>query len=217
MQRLHIPVLLIICVAGILSCNPKTPKDREKAPPPVEIRDSGSSKLPDTITPYTPPDISPMDMCYFPVNYPKLKMAKAINTLPLARIIYSRPHLEGRKLFEGILKYGEPWRLGANEATEIDLYTTDASIQGKKIKAGRYVLYCIPEPGQWTIVFNTNLDCWGLHPDPSKDIARFVIPVKQISTRVEYFTMMFEKTVAGADIIMAWENTEARLPVRFIE
>jgi Protein of unknown function (DUF2911) len=214
MRRNHIPVVLIACLAGIFSCNTNTSKEREQVPVPVTLNDTGSSKAADTITPYTQPDISPMDMCYYPVNYPKLKMAKAINTPPLARMIYSRPHLEGRKLFEGILKYGEPWRLGANESTEFDIYT-DVTIQAKKIKAGRYILYCIPEPDQWTIVINTNLDCWGLHPDPSKDIARFVIPVKQISTRVEYFTMMFEKTATGADLIMAWENTEARLPVQF--
>ena len=164
--------------------------------------------------PYSVVDISPMDMSYYPVDYPQLKMVKAISTLPLARVVYSRPHLQGRQLFHDVLKYGEQWRLGANESTELDLYI-DAFIQDKKIKAGRYVLYCIPQPDNWTIIINSNLDSWGLHPDSTKDIARFIIPVKKTANHLEYYTMIFEKTSAGAALLMAWDNLEARLPFRF--
>ena len=41
---------------------------------------------------------------------------------PMAKLVYSRPHLQGRKLFHDVLNFDEPWRLGANEATEIDFY-----------------------------------------------------------------------------------------------
>jgi hypothetical protein len=164
--------------------------------------------------PYKIIDISPMDMSYYPDDYPLQKMANAIKTLPLLRVIYSRPHLQGRKLFQDLLKYGEPWRLGANESTELDIYT-DAYIQDKKIKAGRYVLYCIPQPDNWTIIINSNIDSWGLHPDSTKDIGRFIIPVKQTANHLEYYTMIFEKTNNGADLLMAWGNLEARLPLKF--
>ena len=143
-----------------------------------------------------------------------LKMSNTISTEPLARIIYSRPHLQGRQLFHGLLKYGEAWRLGANESTELDLYT-DAFIQDKKIKAGRYVLYCIPEADHWAIIINSNIDSWGLHPDSTKDIVQFIIPLKQTANHLEYYTMIFEKTNTGAELLMAWDNLEARLPFRF--
>jgi hypothetical protein len=178
-------------------------------------KDSSKIKAPGkNENPYAIVDISPMDMSYYPADYPILKMTKAINTNPLARVIYSRPHLQGRQLFHDLLKYGEPWRLGANESTELDLYT-DALIQDKKIKAGRYVLYCIPEPDNWTIIINSNIDSWGLHPDSTKDIARFIIPVKQTANHLEYYTMIFEKTGDGAELLMTWDNLEARLPFRF--
>jgi hypothetical protein len=159
-------------------------------------------------------DISPMDMSYFPEDYPKLKMTKQAVQPPLARIIYSRPHLQGRHIFHEVLKYAEPWRMGANESTELDLYS-DATIQGKKIPAGRYVLYCIPQEHTWTIILNSNIDSWGLEPDPAKDIARFNIAVKTNPFSLEYFTMVFQKTVAGADLLMAWDNVEGRLPISF--
>ncbi len=167
-----------------------------------------------TVNPYALVDVSPMDMSYCPDDYPKLKMADSINIPPIARVIYSRPHLQGRKLFHDVLKYGERWRLGANEATELDLYR-DINVQGRKIKAGRYVLYCIPQPAKWTIIFNSNIDSWGLKSDSTKDIVRFDAPVKQIPYHLEYFTMIFDKTGKGADLVMAWDDLEARLPINF--
>ena len=113
-----------------------------------------------------------------------------------------------------MLSYNEPWRLGANEATEIDFYK-DATIQGKKIKAGRYILYCIPENEKWTNVINNNNDSWGLQPDTSQDIARFQIPVTTTTSSLEYFTMYFKQLNAGAELVMAWDYLEARLPMSF--
>ncbi len=167
-----------------------------------------------SINPFDPTDVSPMDMSYFPVDYPQMKMSKATSALPKARIIYSRPHLGGRRLFQNLLKYGEPWRLGANEATEIDFYN-EVTIQNKKIKAGRYVLYCIPEKETWTIVLNNNIDSWGLHPDASQDIARFQIPVTIKEDPLEFFTMYFEEKNNAVDLVMEWDHLEAHLPITF--
>ena len=180
--------------------------------------DTNNTRRPDTqqvpANTYTNVDASPMDMIYYPVDYPKLKMGDSISTPPEARIIYSRPHLQGRHLFTQILKYGEPWRLGANESTELQLFK-DIQVMDKKVKAGRYILYCIPQPDKWTIVLNSNIDTWGLHQDSTKDVARFTVPASKTHTRLEYFTMSFEKTKAGTDLLMGWDDAEARLPMKF--
>ena len=192
-------------------------RNNEKKPVENNIVSKDSSGIKPPVkneNPYKIVDISPMDMSYCPDDFPISKMGNTVNTLPLARVVYSRPHLQGRKLFTNLQKYGEQWRLGANESTELDLYK-DAFIQDKKIKAGRYVLYCIPQPDNWTIIINSNIDSWGLHPDSTKDISHFVIPVKQTSNQLEYYTMIFQKTDAGYDLLMAWDNLEARLPFKF--
>ena len=212
---MKIPALFyLICIVSF-SCNTGEKDKKASAITGNKPDSTAFLKTEPSVNPYAAVDISPMDMSYYPADYPKLKMAKAITTNPLARVIYSRPHLQGRHIFHEVLKYGEPWRLGANESTELDLYT-DAGIQDKKIKAGRYVLYCIPEPDKWTIVLNSNIDSWGLQPDPEKDIARFTIPVTQTNTSLEYFTIIFQKTDGGADLLMAWDKIEARLPFRFL-
>ena len=83
-------------------------------------------------------DKSPMDMSYYPVNYPvsKIQPNKVLEPL-VARVIYGRPQKLGRKVFEELVKKGDLWRLGANEATEIEFFR-EVKIGGKKIKKGRY-------------------------------------------------------------------------------
>ncbi len=213
MQRIVSYLFFPCCFLLFIGCGNKKNEAEEK--PGTSSPDTSRINIvANKVNPYAIVDVSPMDISYFPVEYPILKMENRINTPPLARIVYSRPHLQGRKLFQNLLKLEEPWRLGANESTELDLYT-DATIQDNKIKAGRYVLYSIPQADSWTIILNTNIDSWGLHPDSTKDIARFIIPVKKTSNRIEYYTMVFEKTNNGADILMAWDDLEARLPVKF--
>ncbi len=211
--------LWFICFL-LFSCNnkkgnkPKDPVDTTGVNNTIKKDSSPVTGQNRSLDTYAPVDVSPMDMSYFPVDYPKLKMTKRTTASPLARVVYSRPHLQGRKLFHGLLKYGEAWRLGANEATELDLYT-DVTIQDKKIKAGRYILYSIPEQGKWIIVVNSNIDSWGLAPDPSKDIARFSVPITETGNSIEFFTMIFQPTATGADLLMAWDNVEAKLPITF--
>ena len=208
--RLFVAFLLsIVCY----SCNNGKEKNAETKTGKKEDT-INQAKQQIAVNPYDPIDISPMDMTYYPAEYPKLKMTKAITDPPVARVIYSRPHLQGRQLFQDLLKYDEPWRLGANESTELQLYR-DVSIQNKKIKAGRYVLYCIPHRDNWTIILNTNIDSWGLQPDSTKDIASFSISVKQTNLHLEYYTMIFEKIDNGAELVMGWDDLEARLSINF--
>jgi hypothetical protein len=180
-----------------------------------------TEKKPDTAIVHTPPanpyasiDISPMDMSYFPVNYSQRKMTHDITTPPVMRVIYSRPHRQGRAIFGSLLKYGERWRLGANEASEIEFFQ-NVTIQDKKVSAGRYVIYCIPYPDKWTIILNNDLYTWGLKIDSTKDLMHFDIPIKKTSTDFEYFTAVFKPIINGAELVMAWDDTEGRLPINF--
>lgn len=166
--------------------------------------------------PYSPIDVSPMDMSYFPEDYPVLKMSDKVTGLPMARVIYSRPHKQGRKIFGTLLIYGEPWRLGANEATEIEFFQP-VKIQNKSIATGKYILYCIPQKDKWTMVLNTNLYSWGLKLDPTKDVYKFDIPIQVKPQSVEYFSMVFQKADGGANLVMAWDNVEAKLPIQYLK
>lgn len=168
---------------------------------------------------YATADQSPMDMSYFPAGYPLQKMAgKDSSAAPIARVIYSRPHKKGRQVFgdseKSLCRYGRPWRLGANEATEIEFFRA-VKINGKDVPAGRYVMYCIPYVDHWTIVLNKNLYTWGLHMDTTKDFLKADIPTMELNPALEDFTMVFLPSDGGTELLMAWDNVKAILPIIF--
>jgi hypothetical protein len=59
-------------------------------------------------------------MCYYPNNYPVLKIQDKVTEFAVARVTYSRPQ-NGRHFWRPG-RYGKVWRLGANEATEIEFF-----------------------------------------------------------------------------------------------
>jgi len=154
-------------------------------------------------------------MSYYPADYPVLKISDKASEGPLVRIIYGRPQKNGRLVFGSLVEYGKVWRLGANEATEIEFYK-DVTISNKKVKKGRYTLYAIPEPGSWTVIINKDTDTWGAFKyDTKNDILRTSVPVIQVKEPVETLSITFVKTDSGCDLLVAWDNTEILLPVLF--
>ena len=203
--------VLQLFAVGMLSCN------FNKVNPGSSTGSSDTLKSAETVNPYVSSDQSPMDMSYYPNDYPVLKMNGTDSTSLVARVIYSRPQKKGRVIFgtgsRALREYGKAWRLGANEATEIEFFK-DVIINGRKIDKGRYIIYCIPYPEKWTIILNTNLYTWGLHTDQSKDIFKVDIPVELQAPALEEFTMVFEKATYGTNLIMAWDNVKATLRIR---
>ncbi len=160
-------------------------------------------------------DKSPMDMSYYPDRYPVLKIQDKITEPLIARVIYSRPQKNGRVIFGELLEYGKVWRLGANEATEIEFYT-DVKINDIKVKKGRYTMYCIPNIEKWTIIINKETDTWGSFKyDEKNDLLRVDIPLQNQTEITEAFVMAFEKTATGANLVIAWDNIKLNLPIAF--
>lgn len=156
-------------------------------------------------------DPSPADIVYYPLNAPKAKAGDA--TKPIIKVIYSRPQKKGREIFGMLEQYGNVWRFGANENTEIRFFEK-ATIGGKKIKAGTYSLFAIPNKDVWTIILNKQTDKWGAFTyDASKDVVRVNVPVKALSKPIEYFSITFAPRPNGATLIAAWDKTQVELPI----
>jgi hypothetical protein len=162
-----------------------------------------------------PLDKSPMDMCHYPANYPVLKVQNKATEPLVARVIYSRPQKNGRTVYGELVEYGKVWRMGANEATEIELYK-DVKIGFTKVKRGRYSVYAIPHPDKWTIILNKETDIWGAFQyDQKKDILRTDIPIVKQQGSVETFSMEFEKINGGANLVVLWDDVKASIPFTF--
>jgi hypothetical protein len=162
-------------------------------------------------------DKSPMDMSYWPANYPILKMSGKAKDQPIARIIYGRPLKNNRIIFGGIIKYNEMWRLGANEATEIETFRT-LKIGGKILAKGRYTVYCLPTENKWTIIINKDNFCWGNFTyDIKKDLIRTDIDLEKNTEAVEAFTIYFDDTKNGANLIFLWDDIKTSLPIVLVD
>ena len=166
-----------------------------------------------------PMDKSPMDMCYFPVDYPVLKIQHKADAPLIARIIYGRPQKNNRSIFGDLVPYDMIWRMGANEATELELYK-DVLINNKVVAKGRYTLYAIPLEDKWTIIVNKETDIWGAFKyDSGKDVVRMDVPVQKQAEPLEAFTMFFEKATIGTgfNMIASWDTALIALPITVYE
>jgi len=160
-------------------------------------------------------DKSPMDMSYYPAGYPVLKIQDKATEPLMARVAYSRPVRNGRTIFGDLVEFGKVWRLGANEATEIEFFQT-VRIAGARIKKGRYTLYCIPYEEKWTLILNRDTDTWGSFKyDEAKDVTRLDVPVLKQNDITESFSMFFEKSALGASLAIQWDNVRVNLPITF--
>jgi hypothetical protein len=158
-------------------------------------------------------DKSPMDMSYFPAEYPILKTQNKATAPPIARVVYSRPQKDNRIVFGNLVEYNKVWRLGANEATEIEFFK-DVTIGGRKILKGRYTIYAIPTETKWTIILNKDTDTWGAFVyDEKKDVLRTDVPVQTLPSVVDAFSMNFNKTDKGMELFIAWDTASVTLPV----
>jgi hypothetical protein len=134
-------------------------------------------------------------------------------------IPYSRPSVRGRLIFgpkeQGALQpYGEYWRLGANESTEIT-FSRDVIFNGQQVKKGTYRTYAIPGPQEFEIILNTELGEWGYsEADHDFDILRTKVPVQKLDTPVEQYTITLEEITGGIQIIFTWSDTKFVVPVQ---
>lgn len=162
-----------------------------------------------------PVDKSPLDMSYYPKDYPVLKAQGKGKDGPTARIIYSRPQKNGRSVFGELVHYNEIWRIGANENTELEFYK-DVTIGGKKVAKGRYSVFCIPNTTSWTVIINKDTDCWGAFKyDTKKDVLRTIVPITSITTAVESFSAYFEPSITnGFNLVFSWDNVRCALPIK---
>lgn len=134
------------------------------------------------------------------------------------KLIYSQPQKRGRDIFGKLVPYGEVWRTGANEATEIT-FTKDLLVNTTIVKAGTYSLFTIPDKDNWTIILNNELGLWGSYNYNSKlDLLRFQVPVQLLNDVVfESFTITFDQKGDKAEILFMWDTVKVSFLIQYIE
>lgn len=162
-------------------------------------------------------NVSPMDLVQFP-NMSRLRNFVKEEELeanePQVRVVYSRPTMKGRKIFGELLKYGETWRVGANETTEITFFKP-VEIGGKSIRPGRYGLFANINEGSWEFIIHRNVQSWGhANHDDEDNVVKVTVPTQKTPTTLEALSMTFvDKGNGKLELVVGWENTMASLPI----
>lgn len=133
-----------------------------------------------------------------------------------ATLVYSRPNMNGRKIFGGLVPYGEVWRTGANTVTAL---TTEGEITvaGHSLPAGTYGILTIPTENEWTVIFSKNSQQWGAYTyDQTEDQLRFTVKPQKLANSLETFTIDFSDVAAtSAKLNISWENTKISIDLEY--
>ncbi len=137
-------------------------------------------------------------------------------------IVYGRPYTkdpttgQNRKIWGGLIPYGEVWRTGADEATL--LITQKPIVLGETtIPAGAYTLRTLPnEDGTAKLIINKQVGQWGKGPgsyDKEQDLVRIDLKKEALDSPVDQFTMAISENPSGGGVLkMMWENTAFSTP-----
>ena len=137
----------------------------------------------------------------------------------IVSVQYSRPSVRNRLIFgtkeqKALQPYGEYWRLGANESTEIT-FNKNVFVASKPLVAGTYRIYAIPGAETFELIFNSELGVWGVFdPDPKEDVLKITVPVEKSDVVTEQFTISLLAVGDTTNVNFAWENVKFKMPVR---
>lgn len=126
---------------------------------------------------------------------------------------YSSPRMKGRKIYGGLVPYGEVWRTGANEATTF-VTSSEVEVGGKAVPAGSYTLFTIPNSDKWTLIINKKTGEWGIpYKYESDELARVDMKASPLPSKVEDFTIAYDKNASGCTLRVDWDTTRASVDI----
>ena len=151
------------------------------------------------------------------INTPRFSPATEIKQmvgLTEIEVRYSRRSIRGREIFGNLVPYDKIWRTGADNSTKIS-FTTDVMVDGNTIKAGTYSIFSIPNQNEWTVMFYSDVELWGVPRDWSDDKIVFssTYKVNKINP-VETFTISFDDlTNNDVNMSISWEKSSVDIKI----
>lgn len=134
----------------------------------------------------------------------------------VVKVCYGSPKVRGREIFGGLVPYGSPWRLGANEPTTLHT-TTALSIGGVEVEPGSYALYAVPGMDEWEVVVNGSPDRWGIPINDqvmAHDVGTVTASPEMLEETVESMTIRLEPAGEGsATMTISWAKTRIEVPI----
>ena len=122
-------------------------------------------------------------------------------------INYGRPALQGRDMLSQATP-GTVWRLGMNEATEIETSGT-LVIAGKELRPGKYSLWAkMNGPNAWVLAFHPQTGLWGQPELKSGYIAELPLKLDRTTAPVEVLNIALADKAGEAAVTIQWGATQ---------
>jgi tetratricopeptide (TPR) repeat protein len=121
-------------------------------------------------------------------------------------VTYHRPLAGTRKIWGGIVPYGQVWRAGANENTTIE-FSTPVTVEGQPLAKGIYGLHMMPDTDSWTVIFSKNSSSWGSFTyNQAEDALRVTVKPQPAETH-NALTYDFDEVKPDSAVVkLQWEK-----------
>lgn len=135
-------------------------------------------------------------------------------------IVYGRPYskapnsAEIRKIWGGLVPFGQVWRFGADEATLL-ISPVALDIGGATVPAGVHTLFLLPNAdGSAKLIINKQIGQWGLAYSEAQDLARVDMKKEDVAEQVDQFTIGIQRTQGqpAGTINATWEKVRYSVP-----
>jgi hypothetical protein len=143
---------------------------------------------------------------------PKASVSQRIGLTDIV-VTYNRPVVNKRRIWGGLVPYGEVWRAGANENTTIS-FSTPVTVLGKPLIAGKYGFHVLSTTGDWTLIFSTQNGAWGSFSyDDREDAARVTVKPEAAEFQESLGYTFEDPTRTSVRVVLRWEKLRVSFPV----
>jgi hypothetical protein len=149
-----------------------------------------------------------------PRAVPGAKVSQQVGLTEIG-VDYDCPAVKGRKIWGGVVPYGQVWVMGSSTATKLKI-SRDVTIGDRLVPAGNYWLLAVPGKDAWTIVVNKSPDpvVSAASYKPELDVARVKVAPKATTRRERLMYTFSDLTDDRASLDLEWDTVRVSLPIQ---
>ncbi|HSZ83234.1 MAG TPA: DUF2911 domain-containing protein [Polyangia bacterium] len=149
-----------------------------------------------------------------PRAVPAAKLTQQVGLTEIT-VEYECTAVAGRKIWGGVVPYGEVWTMATGTATRLKL-SRDVTLGDRAVPAGSYWLLAIPTKTTWTVIVNKSPDPPASARDyrPDLDVARLKVSARSTTRRERLAFSFSELTDDRASLDLEWETLRVSIPIQ---
>lgn len=146
-----------------------------------------------------------------------LGMARSFVGDVYVKVTFSQPYKRDRDNIIGagddyMHSYGNVWRFGANEPTEIS-FSGPVMVGDARVEAGTYSVFSRPGASSWMIYINSLRGGGAGDYDEANNVATLEVPVTMLDEEADQFSIALEEQGDGLHMVTMWLDWKLEVPI----